>query len=945
MNGGPESASAVDGLELGAWGAGRRRHGLVALPVAVSTLVGRERERGEVAELLGEGRLVTLTGAGGCGKTRLALEVAGDVAAGFAAGACWVDLAGAGEADTVAAALAEAVGVREQPGRGLVDTLLEQLRAWHGLVVLDNCEHLVEACAALVAGLLRSCPQVRVLATSRTPLAVEGETAWEVAPLSVPEAHAGSAREVGRAEAARLFELRARQVRPDFALSDDNAAAAAEICRRLDGIPLAVELAAARVRVLSPAQIAAGLSDRFGLLTGGVRGAPVRQQTLEASVAWSFGLLSDAERLALARLSVFAGSFTLDAAAEVVGDIDCGTPVIDLLAGLVDQSLVQTIDDTEEVRYRLLETIRVYARQRLCVLDDPARVRERHLDVALRRAARAGVALNGPEPQAWQARLTAEVEDLRAAMAWAVESGRPAAALDIAEPTFAFWFERGLHSEMLRRLHAAVELPAAGDVERARGLTTAALLALAGDDCRASHRVADRAVALGRATELDAHLVRALTYRAAAGFRSGCATSEEVEADAEEAITLARELGDDKTLARALVLTGELAMGGRTLVRGRELLAEAADVCDRAGLTYQLASALALSSLGLGFAGDLDTARAHARRALELVRRFERPGVAAWARTGLAVADLVQGDGRAAREHLAEAVTAARRSGLATFELTASRWVAVAAHRVGDASVARAGGEAVLRTARERGSRFDEAGGEWVLGAVALAEDRRDDARAHLARSRQLSVDPCYPFALGRALLGLAHLAETDGDPDDAWELAHEGLAVLADHGDRVGTAEVLETVAGLAVARDHSDEALRLLAAAERFRDEAGIVRFPLAARWAARHVAAAQAALDQEDAEACWADGTGLSLNEAVAYARRGRGERARPESGWGSLTPAEHDLVRLVPQGCTNAEIGARLFMSVNTVKKHLSHVYAKLDVDGRADLAAEVARRDL
>ena len=230
------------------------------------------------------------------------------------------------------------------PNRRLTDTLAEQLHARHLLVVLDNCEHLVEACAELVGELSSACPQLHVLATSRVPLVVDGEATFEVAPLPVPDPDAGSASAVAAADAARLFEVRARQVAADFRIGDDNASAVAEICRRLDGIPLAIELAAARVRVLAPGQIAAGLSDRFGLLTGGVRGAPARQRTLEASLDWSYDLLDDVQRLALARLSVFAGSFELDAAEAVVGGdgID-SDDVLDLVAGLVEQSMLQVV--------------------------------------------------------------------------------------------------------------------------------------------------------------------------------------------------------------------------------------------------------------------------------------------------------------------------------------------------------------------------------------------------------------------------------------------------------------------------------------------------------------------------------------------------------------------------------------------------------------------------
>ena len=527
------------------------------MPVAVSTLVGREQERAEVAQLVAETRLVTLTGSGGCGKTRLALEVAHDVAPGFQHGASWVELSGVGGPGSVAQALADAVGVREEPGRALVDTLIARLRVRHLLVVLDNCEHVVGACATLVGELLGSCAHLSVLATSREPLAIDGEATWEVPPLRVPGPQARSADVVVTAEAVALFETRARHVRPNFAVTDDNAAAVGKICRRLDGPPLAIELAATRMRVLSVEQIAAGLSDRFRLLTGGSRDAPTRQRTLEASVEWSFGLLADAERLTLARLSVFTGTFDLEAAQAVVAGPDIEeAEVLDLVTALVDRSLLQVGEHDGRARYRLLETIREFARDRLAELDDPARVRDRHLGFFIGLADGAGAGLGGPDAAAWNARLAADLADLRAAMAWAVDSGRPVAVLDIAEPTRRFWFDRSRYAEMERWLRAAVDAPAATDTDRARGLVTASLVIGASGQSATAHRLADRAVSVARTLEAGDTLALSLVLRASEGLSSGLASSQTIAADADEAVALAQRLEDHATRAIILALAG-----------------------------------------------------------------------------------------------------------------------------------------------------------------------------------------------------------------------------------------------------------------------------------------------------------------------------------------------------------------------------------------------------
>lgn len=367
-------------------------------------------------------------------------------------------------------------------------------------------------------------------------------------------------------------------------------------------------------------------------------------------------------------------------------------------------------------------------------------------------------------------------------------------------------------------------------------------------------------------------------------------------------------------------------------------------VCEDAGISFTRPTAYTQLGAYLLFSGEFDRARDYTQQGLAWARRIDRPGWEAVAVAVLAAADLFVGDLDTAAKQIAdaEALLRARSPSPNAFELLVSRWTVLVAYRSGETDKARRAAEALRRAARERGNRLNEAWATWLLGLVALAEQRPDDAREHLEQCRQLSVDPRYPFTLGRVLVGLAGL---DGDPEDAWELAHEGLEVLADSGDRVGAVEALEAVAGLAAGRDHPDQALRLIAAAERFHDDTGLVRFPLQAEGAERHTAAARAQLDPDDAEAYWAEGTQLSLDEAVAYARRGRGQRVRPQVGWAALTPTEREIVRFVAAGHTNAAIGERVFVSVHTVKKHLSHVYAKVGLNGRAELVAEAARRDL
>jgi predicted ATPase/class 3 adenylate cyclase len=389
------------------------------LPGELTSFVGRGAELAEVGELLGQVRLLTLTGAGGCGKTRLALQAAAAAMAGHLDGVWWVELARLEDAALVPAAVIGAIGVRELPGQGPLGTLVAYLRARRALLLLDNCEHVLPASAELAEALLRACPSLTVLVTSRAPLGVPGETAWRVPSMSLPaDAYREPVEVLGNSDAVRLFIDRATQARPDFEITKANAPAIAQICRELDGIPLALELAAAWVRMLPPQQIVHRMGDRFHLLTGGSGTTVPRQQTLQASIDWSYQLLSEGERTLLRRLAVFTGGWTLDAAEQVCrGEGIDRYAVLDLLTGLVDQSLVTTAEYDAEVRYGLLETVRQYAVARLAEAGEADAAGERHLGYYVGLAERADPAvLRAGRDDPVLRRLATELPNLRAAL-------------------------------------------------------------------------------------------------------------------------------------------------------------------------------------------------------------------------------------------------------------------------------------------------------------------------------------------------------------------------------------------------------------------------------------------------------------------------------------------------------------------------------------------------
>jgi predicted ATPase len=369
------------------------------LPFPLTSFIGREGDLAAVRQRLAASRLLTLVGTGGVGKTRLALEAAAEALDTAPDGAWLVELAAVSEPDLVTQAVASRLGVAEQPGRPLLATLSEACRPRAMLLVLDTCEHLIGPCAELAGRLLGSCPRLRILATSRAPLGIAGESVWDVRPLAVPAfGSTRSADAVADAEAVRLFVDRASRVLPGFGLTDRNAPAIVQICRRVDGVPLALEMAAAWARTLTVEQIAARLDDRFRLLAGGDRTAPPRQQTLRAAVAWSCDLLSPAQRTLFTRLAVFSGGCTLDEI-EVVcaGEGLDKADVLPLLAHLVDASLVTAEEVGDRKRYRLLETLRAFAREELAIDGEAERISRRHARHFLALAEEAEPALWGPD--------------------------------------------------------------------------------------------------------------------------------------------------------------------------------------------------------------------------------------------------------------------------------------------------------------------------------------------------------------------------------------------------------------------------------------------------------------------------------------------------------------------------------------------------------------------
>jgi predicted ATPase/DNA-binding CsgD family transcriptional regulator len=835
----------------------------------ITSFVGRASTIELVRSRLIEHRLVSLVGPGGCGKTRLALEFIRQ-SMGLQDCAAFVDLSGLSDPALVPDAVTRALGLREVPGQDPLETLSTQLSKRELLLLLDNCEHLVEACAALAIALARDCPGVRILAT---------------------------------------------------------------ICERLDGIPLALELAAAQARMMSLGAIAEALSDPFDVLVGSERAGAARHQTLLASIEWSCGLLSDKERAVLYRLSVFASGFTLGAAKAVAtgGEIDQGD-VFGLLSSLVDKSLVEAQPRAD--RFRLHETMRAYAAAGLEASGAAPTVRDRHLDYF-------SVLTKTVEPKTWTSEfvvavavLTPELDNLRAALEWAVGSKQFDAGARLLSDTANFFALIGVLSESL----AWCQRFLVGEVEPRL-----------------------RADVLYWASVCTQHSDPAVSQRYAC-----------------ELIALSQQFGDDGALARGLCCAACIQAHARP-DEGRKTAQEAVRLAEATGQHHILVNALQHQASACNFSTRPEEAFRLAEKAVEVARELDLLWDEMWAREALGWAARMTG--RLERS-LEEAMTSVRASAVLPgfFAYFGESAFAQTYMYLGDPRALDAFARA-RDQAEALGQKVHAAGNQGGLGHALISRGREDEGYEvleeatvrveALGRIRVTSHDRAVmaevalrrgDLALARlhlsawssqvqpgdepevaALRAEARLARAEGELRRAHALACDGLEGAARGGQLLWVIDLLELVAVTVADLEHFDEAARLLGAAERQREITKYARFAPVRHELEPVMAQIEAALGKELSDQALCEGRGLDLEDAVAYARRGRGRRGRAVSGWESLTPSERRVADLVGQHLSNAEIAERLFISTTTVASHLNRVFAKLGVTGRAQLAAVVHDR--
>jgi predicted ATPase/DNA-binding CsgD family transcriptional regulator len=874
---------------------------------------------------------VAVTGPGGCGKTRLALQVLGRLGDDGAIGVRWVDLSPVTDPGRVAEVVAAAAGVLVDPAAGALAALTGQLRDRRVALGLDNCEHLLDACAELVDAVLRTCPGVTVLATSRQPLGVPGESVWRVPPM-------------GEGESVALFEERARLVRPpgdpdpDPGPGDGADAAVRTVCRRLDGIPLAIELAAAWTRMLTPAQIAAALDDRFRLLVGGPRGVAERQQTLAASMDWSHDLLSDRARTLLRRLSVFASGFTLAGAEAVCAGPDLPEDdVLTVLGTLVDSSMVAVSDEGGAARYRLLDTIRAYAAERLDEAGETEATRDRHLAHALDVAESATARLDREDQDPILAALEREHDDLRAAVAWGLSRPDPQPGRRLAAAMSRLWLLHGHAHEGIPVLQRAI------------------------------------AVAPDERSGLQADLLSAL---ALAGMPAG---RFDVGGDAaDRALVIAEEVGDHGVLARACAAAlyvpflvdfqraEELALraqrhavaAGETFAEEYGQLMEAASYMCRdrhddavrvAGPAHERSVARNdrfCASFTLGpvmhaavMTGDVRRAVAVSTEALRIAEPLGDYFVVGTNMINLAWATGLAGDvagGRRLVESIAGSVDDAGPDvdvlGMRVFRGKLQLWD-------GDAAGAVDRLERALRWAAPLTENWMTVRALPALSDALRRLGRLDEAAERAEQGVGVARRIGTLHVVAESLDAFARTLDAAGeDPARAADLYREALALRVDLGLWTFVADSLDALAAHAARADRPADAVRLLAASGAGRDRSGYPRLAIDRAAHEDLVAELRDALGDDAFAAAEADGAALSLDDAAALAGRRPGPGRRPPTGWASLTPAEEQVAALVVQGLTNPQIAERLYVSRATVKTHLSHIYAKLGVANRTELAA-------
>jgi predicted ATPase/Tfp pilus assembly protein PilF len=802
------------------------------LPSQLTSFIGREREIGEVKALLSTVRLVTLTGPGGTGKTRLSLQVAANMLNDFENGVFFVALASISDPGLVASSIAQTLGVKDFGGRPIFESLKDFLQEKQTLLLLDNFEHVVAA-ATFVTELLTGCPKLKVLVTSQEPLRVRGEYQFSVPPLTLPEPkRLPPIESLSQYEAVALFIQRALPVKPDFVLTNENAPAVAKICIRLDGLPLAVELAAARIKLLPPHAILEKLEHRFKLLTGGPRDLPARQQTLRGAIEWSYALLDEEEKRLLRRLSVFMAGCTI-AAAETVCNAaaDLNVEVLDGLASLVDKSLLRQMEQQDgEPRFIMLETIREFGLECLIASGEMEAFRQAHRDFFLKFLEEAESQLTGLQQKKWLESLDQEHDNLRAAFDWSLKNnGDLEVGLRLGAALWRFWLMRAYLNEGRERLANLIAKvkPSVRTEMRAKVLTGAGIL---------SQNQAD--------------------YTAACSFF-------------EESLALYRELGNKQGIATSLNNLGWIAWRLGDYAAARTLSEESLALHQELGDNRGIATSLNNLGIVAHHQGDYISARSFHLESLALRRELGDKRNVAFSLSNLGWTLQKQGDYAQALAMHEEALALLQELGDKQLIAMTLRIQADLAHDQGDFGRAQIlAEEQNLPIVREIGSKYGIAWAFRILGDTALHQGDYNRATALFEESLALRRETKDKWCIAESLHRLGEVARQQGDYGRAFTLYEESLALRKEMEDKMGIVECLEGFAGLAYQQNQLVRASRLLGSAEALREMIGAPLPPCFRTGRGRIVTTIQTGLDQQEFATALTQGREMTLEQAILF-----------------------------------------------------------------------------
>ncbi|MGI8426521.1 MAG: LuxR C-terminal-related transcriptional regulator [Actinomycetota bacterium] len=921
--------------------------GARGLPAPINNFVGREHELESLGALIGSARLTTLVGPGGMGKTRLGLEVANRNAGYFPQGAWFVDLAAAAPGSVVAAAF-KALSISHQPAGDAVETLIDEIGGQRMLLLLDNCEHVIDEVGALADRLLSSCPGISILATSREPLNLLGEKLWRLGPLPAP---AGSPTSIGSLTdnaAVRLFFEIASGIRPEFRLNHSNAAVVAQICRRVEGIPLVVQLAALRLKSATPEEILSKLDQGVDFLIQDSRNAAKRHHSLADLFGWGHDLLTESQRALFRRLSVFEGGFTLEAAEQIcAGSAMPGEQVAATLEQLEFKSLLTSDTSKSPTRYLMLETVRRFAESKLDDSQESSEFVNKHRQWFSDLASKAATELTGGLQKEWVTRLEHERANLRKVLKLALETASPLAC-QLSADLSMFWWLAGYFNEGLDWLERALALPAGSDPGaeqvRAKALWGLALLAgqlgefdkamNASKECLTLYRKVKDARGKARASLLRGLL---LLFQDTGGALSW----------SEKGASLANRAKDDWCLAESFANCGRAEMMLGNPVQSNSAFSQALSAAKRANDSRAMAAAL----IGLGWVSmpsDLSGAETILLEAAEKAAGSGRHEQAECL-LHLAEAKRNQKNNKGARELLENALVMAQEMGSRVLTARAYAGLARLSQSDGDQKGAAVYFDHVIELAKNAGFAYilvralqGRSQLAWTAGDRVAAKTFLDEA---LKAARQASDKA----GMAQTMYPLAMFARAAGDDERAGVLYHEAMILNREIGDKAAVTACLGALAGLAMMQGRSGIAARLFALAHSLldSDDPRVSGFCdcQSCRCNETEVSVLRKKMGDAEFDAAWAQGGSMSLDEAVDYASRGRGAREElATSGWASLTKAEREVVQLLPEGLSNAEIGERLFMSPRTVGAHLAHIYSKLDIHSRKEVARMTSLRE-